>query len=346
MYNEAQFQQAIKQGWDYFATLQPSYYENNFYGQIRAMEGYKSLSASDKADYYKSSQKAYAGYYGWELYQNAYKNALNALVLGELATLRKEGGEDLFTNFGTTSYTPDSHSKKFFTGQKPEASQQTGSILSEQYWWPLMNDCWLLGGVHRLCVFYLAYKKALNKNFLWSDAAKRPTILGRELIALEAFGYKRISHPYEADLGFMFGVVNGDAALNATFEGIREAVTACANVESIVAFLKHDTVDGTATLVLAEPVVAWDINNLESIHWKYELSGIARLTGRIVNAQRQDDRLGQFVEVQLISGKQVWQRQGFPTEAMFTAHWNKVFIHRGTVEAILRRAGRELVLSV
>jgi hypothetical protein len=347
MYNEAQFDEAIKQGWDYFSTLQPNYYENNFYGQVRAIEGSTRLSVKDKNYYFKEgNQKAYASQYGWVIYQNAYKNALNALILGGLKKLRKEGGASLFTNFGTTSYTPDKHTADFFSTPGSWEIQHVGSILSEKFWWPLMNDCWLLGGVHRLCVFYLAYKTGLDKSFLWSTKGGRPTILGREIIALEACGYKRIRHRFEASLGFMFGVVNGDAALNATFDTIRVAAEACDSVDKIVKFMTHETVDGSATLELREPVIAWDINNLENIYWKYELSGVARMTGRIVNSQRRDDPQGQYVEIQLINGRQLWQRRGFPTESMFTAHWNKVYVRREIIEAILHRANRELVLSV
>jgi hypothetical protein len=69
-----------------------------------------------------------------------------------------------------------------------------GCVLNDGFWWPLINDCWVLGAVHNLKVFHLALAD-IPEGLLWDAGEKRCRVLGRELIGLIAAGYALIGLP-------------------------------------------------------------------------------------------------------------------------------------------------------
>ncbi len=75
------------------------------------------------------------------------------------------------------------------TLHKPDAK---GNVLSLDKWCLVVNDCWLLGGVHRKATFELT--SPLTSLNLW-DAQNRIglqhlTVMGRELVGLIIFDYE------------------------------------------------------------------------------------------------------------------------------------------------------------
>jgi len=69
-----------------------------------------------------------------------------------------------------------------------------GAILNTIHWSFLVNDSWLLAGVHQQRAFYLASDRRLAN--LWDTENNRIRVFARELIGLDAFGYRFFSHPY------------------------------------------------------------------------------------------------------------------------------------------------------
>jgi hypothetical protein len=104
-------------------------------------------------------------------------------------------------NFGVTSEV-DFEGKKF-----------TGGILGAAEWDYAVNDTWVLAGLHRKMPFWCA--SALTKDNLISVRRDEITITGREVLALLAFGYKKVSGHVE--LGVGFECENDDIAEAANF---------------------------------------------------------------------------------------------------------------------------------
>ena len=87
-----------------------------------------------------------------------------------------------------------------------------GSILNDKNWTPLLNDCYILGGVHGEHEFHLAEDSAdayfeslggqlppqdkwrsyfsTHPDIIWDTTRQVPRILARELIGLKTFGYR------------------------------------------------------------------------------------------------------------------------------------------------------------
>ena len=104
----------------------------------------------------------------WRLYQQAYGNSLGFLLLGD-AKIRSSG--DLLRNFGLTSGNGLSDERELQQIRELERQRGggpagnpvpkvlgPGSILNDKQWTPLLNDAFILGGVHR------------NQDFHWAEA--------------------------------------------------------------------------------------------------------------------------------------------------------------------------------
>lgn len=174
----------------------------------------------------------------WRLYSNARANALGMLLLGG-ADLRDD--DDLLANMGTTAAVPAQNGRGATTfARRASASNTTGSVLKERYWWPMKNDAWVIGGLHGLAEFHLAAPSidAISDEELWDAHAGRPRVLGRELIGLFNFGYIRISHAHEASLGLVFAPDNTAHAQGADFATYLDRlrwVTCASNIRSMLA---------------------------------------------------------------------------------------------------------------
>lgn len=159
--------------------------------------------------------------YAWGIYENARKTSLSMLILGKSGIRAKT---ELLLNFGVTSKTPS----KLFKGEL-----HTGSILSEKFWWPFFNDAWVLGGIHSLTPFYLSMNE-LQTDELWDKNENRPTVLGREIIGLIEFGYRRVKYGHEKALGIVMAPGDKSKALAASLTEYHKAIDRFADAQSII----------------------------------------------------------------------------------------------------------------
>jgi hypothetical protein len=183
---------------------------------------YEADNAWSKNDWGERQQYALNA---WRLYQQAYSNALGMLLLGG-AKIRKDSV--LVSNFGMTSAggVTDPEEAALVKALETERINQRaasglrdapdvlgpGSILNDQNWTPLLNDSYILGGVHGEHDFHLAEDSAnayfeslggqlapqdkwrsyfrTHPDTLWDTTRRVPRILARELIGLKTFGYR------------------------------------------------------------------------------------------------------------------------------------------------------------
>jgi len=160
----------------------------------------------------------------FKLYHRASTSALGWLLLGS-GKIRFDDG--LLGNFGMTSGsgTDDKMLEKVQALQAQRTAMRTapgmrdvpnvvgpGSILSDRNWSPLLNDSYILGGVHAGCEFHFA-EDAASAEFatmpvqltpaqkwqafikkhpetFWDHKNHLPRVLSRELIGLKTFGYR------------------------------------------------------------------------------------------------------------------------------------------------------------
>jgi hypothetical protein len=200
--------------------------------------------------------------HAWLMYLRANENLLGMLVLGD-AKIRDT--EDLLQNFGMTSggLTDEKAVKdamkivEWRKGASPataavEDVAGKGSVLKDEHWTPMLNDAFILGGVHAGQDFHWAEetfhgqsgiddmkaqkegqpyireiwrKYLLGQNNFWSNGFVR--VFAREVIGLKAFGYKPIITAHE--IGF---TPNGGDPAKATFAAYREALTEVDNKSS------------------------------------------------------------------------------------------------------------------
>ena len=74
-------------------------------------------------------------------------------------------------------------------GQTLHDSSTHGNILKMDRWCLVMNDCWLLGGVHRRATFELMSQPTWQN--VWNPTVGGFIVTIREVIGLEHFGYVR-----------------------------------------------------------------------------------------------------------------------------------------------------------
>jgi hypothetical protein len=169
----------------------------------------------------------------WRLYRCAFGSSLGMLLLGS-AKIRKDPA--LVGNFGVTSGAGPTDPQEIALVRELEQLRQTmrqapgladapdvmgtGSILSDKTWTPLLNDAFILGGVHAGHEFHLAEDAAqhyfefrqtralfekkkdaadakeqwtgffrAHPEMLWDKKVGAPRVLARELIGLKTFGY-------------------------------------------------------------------------------------------------------------------------------------------------------------
>lgn len=123
--------------------------------------------------------------YGFSMYENARRSSLGLLVLGD-ASIR--GDRDLLVNLGVSSVTADD-AAGVVTGDEIEERRSRGAVLNELRWWPFVNDCWVLGGIHGRMEFHLGREQWPVEDEVWDGGTGRPRMLGRELMILSVAGY-------------------------------------------------------------------------------------------------------------------------------------------------------------
>lgn len=116
----------------------------------------------------------------WRVYNNAQAPEHNRLVAGRLEHL----GDEQIRILGKTN------------------ASSAGSILrTESTWSIILNDSWILGGVHGHVNFELVSPvrgNVMDQNYTADLSADRKfTVTGRELIGLKTFGYHQVYGPVE-----------------------------------------------------------------------------------------------------------------------------------------------------
>jgi hypothetical protein len=145
----------------------------------------------------------------WQLYVASRDNSLGFLLLGEVSMRSKLA---LVQNFGLTSahgHEDDEPWLSPWLGFDPKKGsgdpnlrkvdqatldananrhlqtlQGSGSILSDRLWTPLMNDAWLLGGVHKKQSFHLVTEGLGEQKLLAAmDSLRKPAIFEQRITA-------------------------------------------------------------------------------------------------------------------------------------------------------------------
>lgn len=96
-----------------------------------------------------------------------------------------------------------------------------GSVLYSGRWSMLMNDAWVLGGLHSGTPFYLASPRT-SQNLTGTNPDFPMTVTARELIAITQFGYEIVSG--HSSLGEVAQLVDENAASRVTLEEYALAV--------------------------------------------------------------------------------------------------------------------------
>jgi hypothetical protein len=112
-------------------------------------------------------------------------------------------------------WVPKQLSKAGITDSKTQTlwdSFTQGNIQVMDKWSPTVNDCWVLGGVHRRANFELVSARTLRN--LWDFKMGFHIVTAREILGLLYFGYKLQQQPNRVVLTCQ----NSAAALNATIE--------------------------------------------------------------------------------------------------------------------------------
>lgn len=174
---------------------------------------------------------------GFEAYENALNNS-GIVVLGSEA-LREN--KILIENLGTLATEPQANEKVMRTflrkinpnlpSPKQAAKQHLtlGAVINDSNWWIFRNDTLMLGALHGQKDFHLVTDREgdIPNSLLWDKEAKRPRVLGRELIMLHLHGYQRIQTPRNY-LGIFFAAPTEPKLLT-----LKECRTAIGNVKDV-----------------------------------------------------------------------------------------------------------------
>lgn len=158
----------------------------------------------------------------WIVYNNAYNSENKRLVAGLIKDL-----DIALKRLGKTSL------------------HQKGSVLRSSAWSIILNDSWVLGGIHGHINFELVSKPSegtiLNKDYKPDESKDRMfRVTGRELIGLTSFGYAQVYGPVEkishdinpnrlTNCNALIQCLNKSLANSATFTSYQQAVYAKAS---------------------------------------------------------------------------------------------------------------------
>jgi len=110
--------------------------------------------------------------YCWTVYSKAYK-ASGPQVIGRLGDLHRSLREKI---------------SNIMEGQTLLDDPTQGNILKVDRWSLTVNDCWILGGIHRRADFSLM--SGYTWKNVWNPDINGFVVTARELIGLQTFGYK------------------------------------------------------------------------------------------------------------------------------------------------------------
>lgn len=91
-----------------------------------------------------------------------------------------------------------------------------GNILQMDKWSLVMNDCWLLGGIHRQATFQVMSMPTWQN--VWSPSLNSFVVTARELIGLRIAGYERQIGPAQRHQDAVYVPRNEAAAMAACLE--------------------------------------------------------------------------------------------------------------------------------
>ena len=123
--------------------------------------------------------------YCWKAYESAL-NSKGDMVIGRTFNLEKTYGPKNAPVAGADLYNKVGDIVGDMTLFDPESK---GNLLKMDKWAAVMNDAWILGGVHRQAKFRLA-SRLMIKN-LWNTAGYF-IVTARELVGLISFGYEQL----------------------------------------------------------------------------------------------------------------------------------------------------------
>jgi hypothetical protein len=107
----------------------------------------------------------------------AYEKALHA------------GGPQVIGRISDIHQTIQVKISNILAGQTLQDSSTHGNVLKMNKWCLVTNDCWVLGGVHRLAEFVSMSRPTWQNS--WNPEFKCFVVTAREIIGLQTFGYSR-----------------------------------------------------------------------------------------------------------------------------------------------------------
>lgn len=111
--------------------------------------------------------------YCWRAYSKA-RSAAGVQVIGRIADIHQSIQAKI---------------ANIMQGQTLFDTGTSGNVLKMDKWCLVMNDCWLLGGVHREADFVLMSTESWQN--LWNPQIASFVVTAREMIGLNEFGYVR-----------------------------------------------------------------------------------------------------------------------------------------------------------
>ena len=141
---------------------------------------YRDPATSGFMEYEKAEQKAGTTLpliqkYCWTVYNKAYK-ASGPQVIGRLGDIHRSLKEKI---------------SNIMEGQTLLDDFTQGNVLKVDRWSLTVNDCWVLGGVHRRAPFALMSDYTWKN--IWNPDIQGFVVTARELIGLQTFGYTRVT---------------------------------------------------------------------------------------------------------------------------------------------------------
>lgn len=187
----------VQRNWTYYQTTLPDWVTDEGSRKFKEMGRFVRDQASKTTmDFEVTGPSKTVVLYAYEFYMLAYRAKLEMLLLGPAKS--RQMPEEV-KNFGISSNI-NFRSQTIGNADLSAEMKKYGSIMSENNYCHLFNDLWILGGVHCCIQFQLisfpsyptTYNSTVNPNTLWRSKTKRLGMLGRELVILHHFGYRRV----------------------------------------------------------------------------------------------------------------------------------------------------------
>ena len=130
-----------------------------------------------------------------------------------------------------------------------------GNIQVMDKWSPTVNDCWVLGGVHRMANFEPVSELVLKNS--WDFKTNLPVVTAREILGLLHFGYKLTKE-----------------AKRTTYECVNAGAARGASIEEYDRYMKEMQAQGPDSI---RSILAMDSNLQGEIH-SFDKSNLRKVT--------------------------------------------------------------------